>query len=123
MISPFECDITTVALNMLFRDIHTADVHMEPTFSRVDSHDLTAEPRSGSMGIHGMPRSDHRGMGALAGISPVMHEIFRLIRLVAPSAAPVLIAGESGTGKELVAREIHQLSGRRHGPFIAINAA
>src|SRR5262249_54003255 len=35
----------------------------------------------------------------------------------------VLITGESGTGKELVARTIHELSARRRGPFVAINAA
>jgi transcriptional regulator with PAS, ATPase and Fis domain len=35
----------------------------------------------------------------------------------------VLIEGESGTGKELVARQIHELSRRRHGPFVAVNCA
>jgi DNA-binding NtrC family response regulator len=52
-----------------------------------------------------------------------MQEIFSMIRQLAPTLAPVLIAGQSGTGKELVAREIHNCSPRRNGPFIAINAA
>ena len=52
-----------------------------------------------------------------------MHDIFHTIRLLAPTSAPVLIGGESGTGKELVAREIHRLSRRCNGPFVAINAA
>ncbi|HNP63457.1 MAG TPA: sigma-54 dependent transcriptional regulator [Woeseiaceae bacterium] len=44
----------------------------------------------------------------------------KLIEQVAPSMATVLITGESGTGKEVVARQIHQSSGRE-GPFIAVN--
>ena len=52
-----------------------------------------------------------------------MQEIYAIIRQVAPTSAPVLISGETGTGKELVAREIHKLSPRGDGPFVAVNAA
>jgi len=44
-------------------------------------------------------------------------------RSVASSKATVLILGESGTGKEVFARFIHQESGRRNGPFVALNCA
>ena len=62
-------------------------------------------------------------LGVLVGESPAVQEVFRLIQLVAPSKAGVLITGESGTGKELVARTIHQLSPRCDRPFVAINCS
>ncbi len=62
-------------------------------------------------------------LGSLVGTSKKMQEIFRLIELVAPSTASVLITGESGTGKEMVARTIHELSPRKGKPFVAINCA
>jgi DNA-binding NtrC family response regulator len=62
-------------------------------------------------------------VGDLVGSSPTMQELFSLIQQVGPSKACVLITGESGTGKELVARALHRLSPRKHGPFIAINCA
>ena len=45
------------------------------------------------------------------------------IRRIAALRLPVLLAGESGSGKELVARAIHQLSARRAGPYVAVNAS
>ncbi|HZP22509.1 MAG TPA: sigma-54 dependent transcriptional regulator [Terriglobales bacterium] len=62
-------------------------------------------------------------MGAMVGPSKRMQEVFRLIEMVAPSTASVLITGESGTGKELVARTVHSLSNRKGKPFVAINCA
>lgn len=59
----------------------------------------------------------------LLGGSPRMQSVFDSIRKVATAEAPVLILGESGTGKEMTARAIHQRSGRREGPFVAINCS
>ena len=58
----------------------------------------------------------------LIGESHKIREIKELIPLIAKSKAPVLISGESGTGKELVARLIHNYSGRE-GDFVDINCA
>jgi two-component system response regulator AtoC len=63
-----------------------------------------------------------RGWGEFIGRSPKMRELYELIRQVAPARSSVLIAGETGTGKELVARAIHQASGRG-GLFVPINCA
>src|SRR5690606_14323089 len=57
---------------------------------------------------------------SLLGRHPAMRELRRTIASVAPTDAKVLIVGESGTGKELVARAIHERSGRQ-GPFVAVN--
>lgn len=51
-----------------------------------------------------------------------MRSIFQYIEAIAGSSQPVLITGESGVGKELVARAIHQLSGRQ-GEFVPVNVA
>ena len=61
--------------------------------------------------------------GSLVGSSKGMQEIFRLVEMVAPSTASVLITGESGTGKEMVARTIHEMSPRKNKPFVAINCS
>src|SRR5580765_1929651 len=66
---------------------------------------------------------DTGSLGRLSGSSRKMQEIFRLIEMVAPSTASVLITGASGTGKELVARTIHDMSPRRNKPFFPINCA
>jgi DNA-binding NtrC family response regulator len=62
-------------------------------------------------------------LGDLVGKSAAMQRVFSLIRQVAGSSAAVMITGESGTGKEMVAHEIHRLSRRATGPFVAINCA
>ncbi len=62
-------------------------------------------------------------LGSLVGKSPPMQAIFTLIERIALNNVSVLITGESGTGKEVVARTLHELSGRSNKPFIAVNCA
>jgi PAS domain S-box-containing protein len=64
----------------------------------------------------------HR-LGNLVGRDPQMRELFDLVSNVAGSEATVLIRGESGTGKELVARAVHEASGRAEGPFVQVNCS
>ncbi|MGI4829568.1 MAG: sigma 54-interacting transcriptional regulator, partial [Janthinobacterium lividum] len=59
----------------------------------------------------------------MVGESAVMLELARLIRLVAPRTATVMIEGETGTGKEVVAKAVHRLSARSAKPFAVLNCA
>ena len=59
----------------------------------------------------------------MIGQSPVMQDLRARITRVAATQFTVLIEGESGAGKELVAREIHQTSPWRSGPFVPVNCA
>ena len=54
---------------------------------------------------------------------PAMKPVIEAIRKVARTAATVLLLGESGAGKEVAARAVHQMSGRRDKPFVAVNCA
>ena len=58
----------------------------------------------------------------LVGVSPAMLRLREQIGALAATKADVLILGETGSGKEVVARALHDLSARRNGPFVAINA-
>lgn len=64
-----------------------------------------------------------QALPGLIGETPIMLELARLIRLVAPTSATVLIEGETGTGKEIVARAVHSLSQRSTRPFVVLNCA
>ena len=68
-------------------------------------------------------RADVDGAAPLIGSSLPMRILRDRIERVATTDFTVLIEGESGTGKELVARQIHELSRRRQGPFVAVNCA
>lgn len=58
----------------------------------------------------------------VVGQSPAMLRLREQIGALASIGADVLILGETGAGKEVVARALHDLSSRRNGPFVAINA-
>lgn len=87
----------TVARALRFRDLHLENTRLQDEIEQSQS------------------------FRKIIGKSPGMHEVFDLIRRVAPANANVLITGESGTGKERVAHAIHDEGPRRTKKFVAIN--
>ncbi len=59
----------------------------------------------------------------MIGRSPIMQDLFGMIRRLAPHVRTALITGETGTGKELVARALHTLGPRRDRRFITVNCS
>ncbi len=62
-------------------------------------------------------------LGGMITAAPEMLKVTRTIERVAPADVSVMLLGASGTGKELLARGLHEASGRSKGAFIAINCA
>jgi len=62
-------------------------------------------------------------LAGVIAISEPMTRVCRMIEKVAPTMATTLLLGESGTGKEVLARALHNLSGRHDKAFVAINCA
>jgi DNA-binding NtrC family response regulator len=63
------------------------------------------------------------GLPRIIGKSEKIMSVAQIVQKVAPTKTTVLLVGESGTGKELFARAIHNLSNRKHYPFVPINCA
>ncbi len=67
--------------------------------------------------------SSRFGLPGIIGKSRNIVDVAQIVQKVAATKTTVLILGESGTGKELFARAIHNLSSRKHYPFVPINCA
>jgi two-component system response regulator AtoC len=66
---------------------------------------------------------DRFKIDGIIGRTPIMLELFELLRTVAVTPSTVLISGETGTGKELAARALHDASPRRNQRFVAMNCS
>jgi formate hydrogenlyase transcriptional activator len=67
-------------------------------------------------------RTEHN-FEEIVGQSPALRRALHQVETVAPTDSTVLISGETGTGKELIARAIHDRSGRRARTFVKVNCA
>ena len=56
----------------------------------------------------------------MIGRSPLMLDLFRIIKRIAPHSRTVLVTGPTGTGKELVGKALHQLNPNATGTFCGL---
>lgn len=82
-------------------------------------HQIEAENRQ----LAARAGKDDRVLGRMITAAPEMVKVARTIERVANTNVSVMLLGASGTGKELLARGLHEASGRANGAFVAINCA
>jgi two-component system, NtrC family, response regulator len=82
-------------------------------------HQIEAENRQ----LAARAGKDDRVLGRMITAAPEMVKVARTIERVANTNVSVMLLGASGTGKELLARGLHDASGRANGAFVAINCA
>jgi two-component system response regulator AtoC len=100
-------------------DYITKPVRNEEILHRLEQIDSMRDLREENKALRSMVLG--RGEKVFSSISPAMQAVERLVSRVAPTGSTVLITGESGTGKGVTARRLHELSARRHGPFVSVN--
>ncbi len=100
-------------------ELRIMEVFLKPgTTFRVGHTELRFQPLQEMVEI-ALSQSDR--FGEVLGSSVKMREIFATLEKVAPSDLTVMLTGETGTGKELVARGIHNTSGRKKKPFVVLD--
>jgi formate hydrogenlyase transcriptional activator len=108
---------------VVFRDVslkREADEKLRAALEEVESLRQKLELENAYLQEEIRTESNHRG---IIGTSAAIQSVLRQVELVAPTDATVLVTGESGTGKELIARAIHEASGRSDRPLIRVNCA
>lgn len=104
--------------------LHALRSAEDESFNLPEAAPVAAVPRVVPMPVAAAELStDAVLLPGLIGASVGMRTLARMVRLVAPRSATVLIEGETGTGKEVVARAIHRLSPRVQKPFVTLNCA
>src|SRR5215510_8036289 len=100
-------------------DLRVREVYLRPgTVFRIGHTSIQFQSLQDVVEIE-MSKKDRFDM--MLGASPAMREIFAHLEKVAPSELTCLITGETGTGKEMVARALHNASGRKSRPFVVLD--
>ncbi|MFL6969758.1 sigma 54-interacting transcriptional regulator [Pseudomonas alvandae] len=98
------------------------DIERDLSYLNASQPAVALEPGARTEGVaSSVPLPDSEQ--PLIGASATFNAATQALQRVALTPATVLVSGESGVGKEMFARQLHQLSRRRDGPFIALNCA
>lgn len=84
---------------------------------------ILRSPQRFGQAIFAVQKKSDDALAKMIGESTAMREIRQKVLRFGPLEAPVLVTGETGTGKELIARAMHDASGRATAPFLALNCA
>jgi len=130
-----DCAFGTLALSRMTDDIWTPDdveflmqigsqiaIAVENSLAYRDLEEMKERLATEKLYLEDEIRLD-QNIGNMVGAAPPFQAVLKSVQTVAQTDATVLITGETGTGKELVARAVHELSGRSKGSFVKVNCA
>ena len=133
------CDISTTSLWQLFphsvvkrimegNNLYEKSVSIGDSTTKISTRAIVVDDQVTGFFIRlsdnlYKPSKDTSYFEGIIGSSPAITRVQKVIKRIADSPTPVLITGETGTGKELIARAIHEQSGRNKYPFVAINCS
>ena len=115
-------DWTDADVDFLVQVGRQVAIAVENALSYRQLHEMKERLATEKLYLEDEIRLDHNN-GNMIGEGAAFQSTLKSVQIVAPTDASVLILGETGTGKELVARAIHELSGRSKGSFVKVNCA
>ncbi|POP46411.1 formate hydrogenlyase transcriptional activator FlhA [Superficieibacter electus] len=121
-----QCDekaFTTTNLKLLRQIAERVAIAVDNALAYQEIHRLKERLVDENLALTEQLNNVDSDFGEIIGRSEAMHNVLRQVEMVAQSDSTVLILGETGTGKELIARAIHNLSGRNARRMVKMNCA
>ncbi len=114
---------TTTNLNLLRQIAERVAIAVDNALAYQEIHRLKERLVDENLALTEQLNNVDSEFGEIIGRSEAMYSVLKQVEMVAQSDSTVLILGETGTGKELIARAIHNLSGRNNRRMVKMNCA
>lgn len=114
---------TTTNLNLLRQIAERVAIALDNALAYQEIHRLKERLVDENLALTEQLNNVDSEFGEIIGRSEAMYSVLKQVEMVAQSDSTVLILGETGTGKELIARAIHNLSGRNNRRMVKMNCA